>query len=463
MPRALAAARNVLRFALLAALPPCAPAAPVSAPCVLHAAEGAASADAPLALSAAQPAALASWDVHSWQRHRVWITLTLKNGDDAPAVVASQLMLDGTVPLSGRPVTLAPHASASERLSIWLPDDARTLGVGAALYATAAGSAVSVAFAHDCSDARFDAGTLTVRAATDLREAVTLYLDAVADAVPDPRGAADIARRLGSGAQDATDVAWAVRGMMRALHDESGFIAAPGESVPAPTPRVARAPTFDWLADGIAVVHLHGGDGVSADAGRTLAAAVHDGVAALGARHPLGWIVDLRGNGGDDPWPSLAGLSTLLAGPTVGATVGRAGRQDWIVDRGAVRLAGESAMIDLQSTPEPGFPGPVAVLVDASTSNEGEVVAVAFQERPDARFFGAATAGCASWCVRTHALADGTMLGVVEVRPADRNGRVQHEPVTPDELTDASATPADVPHQAIQWVLEQHRRLSLDR
>jgi len=36
-------------------------------------------------------------------------------------------------------------------------------------------------------------------------------------------------------------------------------------------------------------------------------------IAALDQQHPRGWIIDLRGNGGGNIWPMLAGLGPLLA------------------------------------------------------------------------------------------------------------------------------------------------------
>ena len=50
--------------------------------------------------------------------------------------------------------------------------------------------------------------------------------------------------------------------------------------------------------------------------------------------HPIGWIVDLRGNGGSNMWAALAGLGPLLGEGPVGFFKDRRGRQEWVYDKG---------------------------------------------------------------------------------------------------------------------------------
>jgi hypothetical protein len=268
----------------------------------------------------------------------------------------------------------------------------------------------------------------------------------------DPAAALATLRVLASGAQDADDVVWTLRGLMQTVHDDHGFIVGPGEPVPARRPLVTRAPEFELRADGIAVVRLHAVDTHSDAASLAWAAALHDGIAALAARHPRAWIVDLRDHEADSPWPSFAGLSTLLDGPAVGAYVGRHDKQDWIVDRGAARIAGAPALVDLQSPPEPEFRGPLAVLIGPNTRDAGEDVTVAFRGRPRTRFFGAPTAGFPFSGVRVHRLADGTTLGVLETRDADRTGEVHRLPIEPDGTLPAGADPEAAAERALEWL-----------
>ena len=407
-------------------------------------------------VDAAHPFALANWDVRWWQRRRVWITLAASNEGDAPTQVLPQMVVDArpdgsaALALPGLPLAVPAHGRATQRLAIHVPDDARTLGVRT-LVATPA-QPVAIAFALECSDSRYDAGELAPAVAPLLDEAVKTYFDGLVDPLSDPAGAADVARRLSSGAQDDVDVAWTLRGLMQAVHDDHGWFALPGEALPARRTLVTRAPELALLDDGTAVVRLHALDTSSAPAALQWAAALHDGIAALAARHPRAWIVDLRDHDGDAPWPALAALATLLDGPMVGAFVNGQGRQEWIVERGAVRIAGGPALVDLQAPPEPGFRGPVAVLLGPGTRDAGEDVAVALRGRADTRFFGTPTAGFPLQGMQAHRLADGSTLAVLETRAADRTGVVHREPLEPDTvLRDADAV-APLPQPVRDWL-----------
>jgi hypothetical protein len=244
---------------------------------------------------------------------------------------------------------------------------------------------------------------------------------------------------------------------MQSVHDDHGFIVGPGEPVPARRTLVTRAPEFELRVDGTAVVRLHAVDTRSDAEALAWATALHDGIAGLAAQHPRAWIVDLRDHDADSPWPSLAGLSALLDGPVVGAYSTRRDKQDWIVERGVARLAGEAALIDLQASPEPPLRGPVAVLIGPNTRNAGEDVTVAFRGRAHTRFFGAPTAGFPILGVRVHRLSDGTTLGVLETRDADRSGVVHRLPVEPDALLKPGALLDALPSDVIEWVLDEHQ------
>jgi hypothetical protein len=420
---------------------------------------------APDALSvhvdAARPLALANWDVNWWQRRRVWITLAARNEGDAPTQVLPQMVVDArpdggaTMALFGLPLALPAHGRATQRLAIYVPDDARTLGVRT-LVATPA-QPVAVSFTLECSDSRYDPGEFAPAVAPLLDEAMKTWFNGLVDPLSDPNATVDLARRLSSGAQEPADVAWTMRGLMQAVHDDHGFYALAGEALPARPALVTRAPELELRGDGTAVLRLHAVDTTSAAAALAWATSLHEGIAAVAARHPRGWIVDLRDHDGQSPWPSLAALSTLLDGPAVGHFASRRGTQEWIVERGAARIAGGPALVDTQPPPEPDFRGPVALLIGRGTRDAGEDVAVAFRGRPNTRFFGAPTAGFPQQGVQPHRLADGSTLGVLEVRAADRTGVVQREPIEPDTpLHDDAAAP--LPQAVLDWLYESAGR-----
>jgi carboxyl-terminal processing protease len=454
---ALAAASFVLASA------PAAAATGTRAECALHPASGdvaSQNADAlSVNLDAAHLAALANWDVRWWQRHRVWIALQAVNGGDAVAHVLPQLLVDAradggaTQVLDGTPLTLEPRARATQRLAIYVTDDAKTLGVR--MFGAALVGAVSVSFSSECSDGKFDLGQMAPAVAPLFDEALRTYFNGFVDPLTDPRAALEEARKLGTGAQDGGDVAWALRGLMQSVRDNHGWIVPPGETAPVRRPVVTRAPEFELRPDGTAVVRLHALAAADAAAALTWATALHDGVADLAARHPRAWILDLRDHDADSPWPAFAALSTLLDGPAIGAFVGRRETQDWIADRGVSRVAGGPAQVDVQAPPEPPLRGPIAVLIGPGTRNAGEDLAVAFMGRAHTRFIGHPTAGFPFEGVQVHRLPDGTQLGVLETRVADRTGLVQRQPVEPDTLLGPDASPTALPSQAVDWLLDE--------
>ena len=433
---------------------------------MLHAASGdvpSQSADAlAVTLDAAHPAALANWDVRWWQRHRVWIALEAVNHAGDTVHVLPQMLVDARADggaatvLVGPPLTLAPHARASEHLSLYLPDDAKTLGVrvlGAGL-----ADAVAVSFSTDCSDARFDLGQMAPAVGPLFEEAMRTYFNGFVDPLTDPRASLEEVRKLASGAQDSGDVAWAIRGLMQAVHDVHGYVVGPGEAAPARRALVTRPPEFDLRPDGTAIVRLHPVD-THADADALAwATTLHEGIATLAAHHPAAWIVDLRDHDAETPWAAFAGLSTLLDGPAVGAYVSRHEAQDWIADRGIARIAGGPALVDVQASPEPPFRGPVAVLLGPDTRNAGEDLAVAFRGRAHTRSFGTPTAGFPFSGVREHKLADGSVLGVLETRAADRAGVVQRQPLEPDSVLAPEVAGVALPRQVVDWLQDERTR-----
>jgi hypothetical protein len=437
-------------------------AAPARAACALHAAGDevpSQSADAlSVSLDAAHPAGLANWDVRWWQRHRIWIALEAVNRGDASVHVLPQMLVDARADggaatlLVGTPIALGPHARSSEHLAIYVPDDAKTLGVR--LLGAGLADPIAVSFSTECSDARFDLGVMAPTVGPLFEEAVRTYFNGFVDPLTDPRATLEQLRLLGSGSQDGGDVAWALRGLMQSVHDLHGYVVGPGEAPPARRALVTRAPEFEWRPDGTAVVRLHAVDTTAEADALAWATSLHDGVSALAARHPRAWIVDLRDHDADTPWAAFAGLSSLLAGPAVGAYVSRHESQDWIADRGIARIAGGPALVDVQAAPEPPFMGPIGVLIGPGTRNAGEDLAVAFLGRPRTRFFGTATAGFPFSGVHLHRLADGSLLGVQETRAADRKGIVHRQGIEADSLLGAEAAAAAMPQDAIDWVLD---------
>jgi carboxyl-terminal processing protease len=159
---------------------------------------------------------------------------------------------------------------------------------------------------------------------------------------------------------------------------------------------------------------------------------------ALSAQNPQAWIVDMRGNTGGNMWPMLTGIGPVLGEGTVGAFAAADGSLPWFYKDGktGTRTAAglETVSLNLQDGPlRMTAPPPVAVLVDSSTANSAEAVAIAFHGRAQTRFFGQQTAG-KSTAVQPFKLPDGAEIYLTTAVDADRTGNLFPDGLTPDEV-----------------------------
>ena len=183
-------------------------------------------------------------------------------------------------------------------------------------------------------------------------------------------------------------------------------------------------------------------------------------VAELATQHPCGWIVDLRGNGGGNMWPMLAGVGPILGEGEPGGFLHGGVTGKWFYENG---LAGERKSdrpyyaktngdaVRLSGTP------PVAVLIDRDTGSSGEGIAVAFRGRAETRFFGETTYGVAT-STFPFPLGDGAQIFVVSAVMVDRNGKEYRFCIDPDQeiLADFSISSHDpVIRGASEWLSGQ--------
>jgi carboxyl-terminal processing protease len=164
----------------------------------------------------------------------------------------------------------------------------------------------------------------------------------------------------------------------------------------------------------------------------------------------VGWIVDLRGNGGGDMWPMIAGVGSVLgegvAGyfvpPLEGTSIpwGYRNGASFSGDSVAVRTSNPYVLID---------PAPrVAVLTNGAVASSGEAVVVAFRARPRTRSFGGATCGL-STSNEGFPLTDGATLLLTTAVMADRALTSYGESIAPDVTV---AGDAEVVERAIAWL-----------
>jgi carboxyl-terminal processing protease len=248
------------------------------------------------------------------------------------------------------------------------------------------------------------------------------------------------ALRIAAGAKTPAETYAAIRAALKALGDNHSFLRpaiVPGGPPDSARGAIARPPAhpearrIDGIIGYIRIPEFAGAD--SKSFASEIIAAIRD----VDGSRLCGWVIDLRGNGGGNMWPMLAGLSPILGRDSPGSFVFPNGYQSrWQID------VKDLAPYDLE-TPDPF----VAVLHDKDTASSGEAVAVAFRGRARARSFGQPTRGL-STANDSIALPDGAMLFLTVGVYADRTGATYGGPLEPDEAVPGEAAL----DRAVSWL-----------
>ncbi|MEZ4851961.1 MAG: S41 family peptidase [Bacteroidia bacterium] len=181
----------------------------------------------------------------------------------------------------------------------------------------------------------------------------------------------------------------------------------------------------------------------------------------LDKENPKAWIVDLRNNTGGNCWPMLAGIGPVLGEGVCGYFIDVEGNKtSWGYKKGAsrsakrkvTRVTGKPYKLSQKNIP-------VAVLTGPSTASSGEIVTVAFRERPNTRSFGQPTQGLSTGN-RQFRLSDGSSIFLTSSVYADRTEHLYGHKIAPDEIVDFSAEEVGgesdtVIEAAIDWLSKQ--------
>jgi len=161
-----------------------------------------------------------------------------------------------------------------------------------------------------------------------------------------------------------------------------------------------------------------------------------------------GWIVDLRGNGGGNMWPMIAGVGPVLGEGIVGWIVYNNREYEREYRDGAATSFGEAfARVSTPYRPLHEYPK-VAVLTDGGVVSAGEGIVVFFKGRPATRSFGTPTCGH-HHLLEEFRLSDGAVLVLNTARHADRTKRRYAGPIQPAEIV---ADPAQAAERAVAWL-----------
>lgn len=257
------------------------------------------------------------------------------------------------------------------------------------------------------------------------------------------------------GTQSISELAPAIRLALAQLEDgHSSFRRASGDVLYVPTRTCttsflnASTPKVPANIGYVRVGAFSGGLAASRD----FATGIQNAIRAADSDSLVGWIVDLRANGGGNMWPMVAGLGPIIGDDTIGKFIDPVGVTSvWEYRDGAARLNG-AAILQLETPYTLKSPRPkVAVLMDNGVASSGEATAIAFRGRPNARTFGFKTCGL-STANSPFRMVDGAVLNLTVSTMADRTGRTYGDQLVPDEITQNNA---DTMQRAIAWILSR--------
>lgn len=265
---------------------------------------------------------------------------------------------------------------------------------------------------------------------------------------------------MASNAVSYTDCYSVIQYILGKLGDHHSFL-MPAEAsktwaAPAPDAHKKMPLTTGEILDGnIAYLRMPSVSSGS-DIGNTyFADQLHRLLEKLDSSNPRGWILDLRGNGGGNCWPMLAGIGPLLGEGVCGYFIepGKKTSDAWFYKKGKSGI-GKNTITKVSRKPyklRQKLP-PVAVLTGPKTASSGEVVTVAFRKRPNTRSFGEPTAGLSTGN-QNFALRDGAQIFLTSSIYADRDKVAYGSKVVPDEAVPASGGEKDAALEAAKkWL-----------
>jgi carboxyl-terminal processing protease len=252
-------------------------------------------------------------------------------------------------------------------------------------------------------------------------------------------------------AQTIVDLYPAIRTALRLLGDGHSFyqLTAGGTiSVPTRTcsPSGAGTPS---LPSAVGYVKVTSFSGNTAQA-TAFANEIQAAIAAADRDDLIGWVVDLRGNGGGNLWPMIAGIGPVLGMGTFGYFIDPVGGMERMLEyRDGASINAGVVVVQVTAPYRLRREQPrVAVLSDNGIASSGEATLVAFRQRPDTRSFGAPTCGL-STANLGFALSDGATLQLTVVVLADRIKTRYGDSIPPDEVITDSA---QVVQRAVAWL-----------
>jgi len=252
-------------------------------------------------------------------------------------------------------------------------------------------------------------------------------------------------------AQSVRDTHPAIQTALTLLGDGHSFYRPVSGTTLAARNRVCGAPGSEVppLPGTVGYLRIGGFSG-SPDEATAFANGLQRSIASADREGLAGWIVDLRGNGGGNMWPMIAGVGPILGEGRVGYFLDPVGVEiDWEYRNGGAWEGGtENQRVAMPYRLRRESPK-VAVLFDLGTASSGEAVVIAFQRRPQTRSFGTATCGL-STANELYTMSDGASLFLTVAVMADRTKFAYGGQIVPDEEV---LVPREAEQRAVAWLV----------
>ena len=253
----------------------------------------------------------------------------------------------------------------------------------------------------------------------------------------------------GGAAQSVEQTFPAIRTALELLGDARSSY-RPVTGTPISVARACAPPSVGTptVPDTVGYVRVRSFSGTAGEA-TAYANALQGAISAADRDGLAGWIVDVRGNGGGNMWPMLAGVGPVLGAGRVGYFVDALGASNaWEYRNDGAWL--DASLLQAIDTPyrlRRESPR-VAVLFDGGTASSGEAIVIAFQRRPETRSFGTASCGL-SLVTQQVTMSDGALVHVATGVMADRTRFSYGAPLAPDE---AVTDPREAEQRAVAWL-----------
>lgn len=261
----------------------------------------------------------------------------------------------------------------------------------------------------------------------------------------------DSVLRTAAGAQTIAETYPAIRTALTLLGDgHSQYIPVVGSTIFVPTHTCSTpVKTPPALPPNIGYIKV-GSFNQGGAAALAFADGIQNAIRVADRDDLVGWIVDLRGNGGGNMWPMIAGLGPIIGeSGVIGYFIDPFGvAEAWEYHDGASWLRGKIIQSVSTAYHLKRQQPKVAVLQNTTISSSGEATLIAFRQRPDTRSFGSSSCGF-STANLSFPMADGGTLILTVSTMADRNKTMFGDRVVPDEEI---ADTAQVVPRAVQWL-----------